>query len=147
MLPIYLLLITTLAPVISIHLLLKRHIDFRERFLERRRQREIKDQRISILDKYQRDTETLDDILHYRVIKKLSKKWRKIKEIENDFRRLIAMEGAKYNFKRDMFWRTWRKVLSEDGVEKLVCYKCNNPIVVNSTECQSCGLWVSLSVY
>lgn len=140
------LLFASVYSIVMCHLLLKRHIDFRERFLQRRRQRQIIDQRILLLDKYAlRNTESLDGIMHYRKIENGSERAKRIKGIETDFRRLIAMEGMKYNYKRDVYWRTWRKVINTKGVEIYVCYKCNNPVQINVTGCQNCGMWVSLT--
>lgn len=123
---------------------LSRHMDFRERFLERKRLRALKDQRVTVLNKMLKNTIILDEITHYRKIKGKSSK--KVRAIEKDFRRLLAMQGMKYNYKRDLFWRTWRSVPLVNGATKdIVCYKCNNLKLADGTACHSCGTWVSLS--
>ncbi|XP_022830487.1 uncharacterized protein LOC111359258 [Spodoptera litura] len=123
------------------HVLEKRHVDFQERFMERRRQRQIKDQEALLMEnKELSDIEVVNDVTHYlKRGNKSSKKWKKIEMLERDFRHLLAMDGMKYHYKRDFYWRTWRTVASYGGTERIVCYKCNN--IVQAPGCQSCGMW------
>lgn len=130
------------------YVVMTRHLDFRERFLERKRLRTLKDQRIKVLNKFVlRNIEILDDITHYGEVKgKSLKASKKVRAIEKDFRRLLAMDGMKYNYKRDIFWRTWRTMPRvNNATAEIVCYKCNNLFYVNATQGQNCGTWVSLN--
>ncbi|KAF9418152.1 hypothetical protein HW555_004962 [Spodoptera exigua] len=84
--------------------------------------------------------EVVNDVTHYlKKGNKFSKKWKKMETFERDFRRLLAMDGMKYNYKRDFYWRTWRSVASFGGRDKTVCYKCNN--IVQAPGYQNCGMW------
>nr|XP_021199769.2 uncharacterized protein LOC110383321 [Helicoverpa armigera] len=123
------------------HILIKRHVDFRERFLERQRQRQIKDRKLVLeKDAVVKDIEVIDDITHHRKTGDMTTdKWIKILSIEDDFRHLIAMSDMKYTYKRDMHWRTWRNI-ANGSKNKIVCYKCNN-LQVNGTGCLNCGMW------
>uniref|UniRef100_A0A2H1VNV6 SFRICE_013007 n=1 Tax=Spodoptera frugiperda TaxID=7108 RepID=A0A2H1VNV6_SPOFR len=132
---------TSFTLIVTSHVPEKRHIDFQERFMERRREREIKDQGLIKTENEElNDIEIVNDVPHYlKKGCKSSKKWHRIETFEKDFRRLLAMDGMKYTYKRDFYWRTWRRVASHGGTERTVCYKCNN--IVQVPGLQNCGMW------
>ncbi|CAH2083413.1 unnamed protein product [Euphydryas editha] len=61
--------------------------------------------------------------------------------MENSFRNVITMNGSKYIFKRDFFWRTWREVKNESGYSSVIEEKppkCPYEILSLKTEQESC---------
>lgn len=113
--------------------------DIRQKFIKNRKQNDETVKRIQLLDKYlPNNTVYVDDIAHYEIDKKQSQ-FKKANEIETEFRNLIAMRGLKYTYKRDTFWRTWRKV-HYPANDSVICYRCEN--TVNFTNCQYGGYWV-----
>ncbi|CAH0688050.1 unnamed protein product [Chilo suppressalis] len=111
----------------------------REIFLERKNQRRAKEMRIQLLNKLSsKDTVYLNGIAHIVVDERLES-WNKINEIEFDLRGLLAAIGVSYVYKRDHFWRTWKKVVYPNNLAKIVCYKCNNAINTTYKKCP--GFW------
>ncbi|CAH0731143.1 unnamed protein product, partial [Brenthis ino] len=57
------------------------------------------------------------------------------------FQQILVMYDAKYEYKRDFFWRTWRKVQNNDNEEEILHYKCSNILKANCTRCNG-GFWI-----
>lgn len=132
--------------VITIASAITRHADLRDNYFSNRRLNKLKTDRAKVLEvNLPKDSEYLDGIAHYKKQDLSLKDIEKVTAIENDFRRLVAMRGVKYVYKRNLHWRTWRKVKIDNGVTKIVSYKCNNNIRKNSTGCDNCGSWVNVS--
>lgn len=83
----------------------------------------------------------IDEVTHFHIVKNTTKSdWKKVNEFESGFRNLIAMQGLKYTFRRDTFWRTWRLVRYSKK-NKVIFYRYENS--VNFTNDQDSGYWVS----
>ncbi|CAB3258298.1 unnamed protein product [Arctia plantaginis] len=135
-------LLKTIFVVISISSAISRHADLRDYYFNSRRVNKLIADRAKVLEvNLPKNREYLDGIAHYKKRDLSSKDVEKVTAIENDFRRLIAMKGVKYVYKRNMHWRTWRKVKIDNGVTKIVSYKCNNNLRKNTTGCDNCGSW------
>lgn len=99
-----------------------------------------------ILDKYISNNTIYVDGISHRKIDRGHSLFKKINQIENDFKKLISMKGVKYIYKRDAHWRTWREVDDDNGNKTIVCYKCENLVNISCTNCHSSGFWVSMYV-
>nr|XP_026490672.1 uncharacterized protein LOC113396828 [Vanessa tameamea] len=63
-------------------------------------------------------------------------------EMEGAFRNILTMNGSKFIFKRDFFWRTWRVVENKTGNSSIICYKCQSFINETCPKCRSGGYWI-----
>lgn len=132
------LLISSLITIVDL-----RHLSNKN--FRKRRKEPVKIEKVTSTPKPEpKDFEYLNDAVHYRSGDKIYTDWKKIVDFEDDFRRSFAMEGMKYTYKRDLYWRTRRKVVDGNGVPRMINYKCNNLFMKNnSSGCDSCGSWVS----
>lgn len=112
--------------------------DIRRTFLDKRRQNLVAAKRVELIDKYLSNNSVFVDGIMHEKIDNEHKEWTLVNEIETAFRNLIGMDGVKYYFKRDPYWRTWRKVNYPEG-DKMVCYKCESSLLCNECQC----VWVS----
>lgn len=122
----------------------EKHNILRAKFLKDKKKNNVTAKRIKFLDKYAtNDSVLIDDILHYKIPGHPQTK--KVNQIENEFRNMLAMEGLTYIYNRDMVWRTWRKV-SFGKKARIVHYKYETS--TNCTKhCDDGGYWVNRFVF
>lgn len=114
------------------------------KFTINKRKNRLKNDRVRLLDQYLfNKTVYLEGIAHHKIDEQ-NDDIKLIKRIEMEFHNIIGMKGVKYLYKRDYFWRTWREVKSVSGKD-IVCYKCQNIIRANCSNCHSGGYWVNFS--
>ncbi|XP_050360298.1 uncharacterized protein LOC126780080 [Nymphalis io] len=115
-------------------------INLRQRLLNRKKQNHDQDIKIKLFDKINSNkTLFVGGILHSRDHNGLDLNKN---EMENAFRNILTMNGSKFIFKRDLFWRTWRVVETEFGNRSIICYKCQGFLNETRGKCRSGGYWV-----
>ncbi|XP_031767660.1 uncharacterized protein LOC113520889 [Galleria mellonella] len=88
------------------------------------------------------NTIDFDGTTHLLLTKKL-RNWDKINKMETEFEKVIRMIGVKYDYKRDMFWRTWRDVTFANGTDNTVIfYKYQSIINETCKHCYDGIFWV-----
>nr|XP_053622690.1 uncharacterized protein LOC128682150 isoform X2 [Plodia interpunctella] len=115
--------------------------DIRTKFLEEKSENIKSKKRITALEsEASNNVEYFNSIPHHKYSKGM-KKIKDIEYIENNFKTMVNMEGVKYEYKRDMHWRTWREVTYPNNSRIIVCYRCENIIHTNCEKCHGSGAW------
>ncbi|XP_046976230.1 uncharacterized protein LOC124542307 [Vanessa cardui] len=114
-------------------------IDLRQRFLNRKKQIHDQDMKIKLFDKINSNkTLFVDGIMHSLEANGFDLK----NEMEGAFRNILTMNGSKFIYKRDFFWRTWRMIENNSGNVSIICYKCESFVNETCPKCRSGGYWV-----
>lgn len=114
--------------------------DLRRTFLDKRIQNRANEKRVELIDQYLSNNSVfVDEVMHTKVDDS-HPHLALVKDFETAFKNVISMNGVKFTFKRDPYWRTWRKVQFPDG-DRIVSYRCERRF--NCTDCNYRGHWVS----